>query len=230
MIQKSQENSKAIAVYNNEMKSFAQQYSVLARTNKEMSKLRHDWKQHLRMICGLVQGNNFDKLKIYVNGLSEIVENERTSYVGDPVIDIILSGFVQTAKQSGIEVDIVTDLKYTLEINPIDLCILISNSTDNAIEACRRMTTDSNREIWIGVKTDDKHLFYTIKNTFLGEIQRNGERILSVKEAPEEHGIGLQSIEKVVEKHNGYVTITANNGIFELLSVLDNTNITDYTM
>jgi sensor histidine kinase regulating citrate/malate metabolism len=225
---KAQENMRTIAVYNNQMNLFSQQYDALVRSNKEIINLRHDWQHHLDIIGGLIYDNETEKLKSYINNLTDIVENNHTTYIGEPVIDIILSGLVHSAKESGVEVDIITDMKFKLNITLTDLCILISNSVDNALEACEKMESEHDKKIWIGIKTDEHYLFYTIKNTYHGEILKISSRILSTKDKPEQHGIGLQSIERIVEKYDGHTVIAENNGIFEIICALENKQITEY--
>jgi sensor histidine kinase regulating citrate/malate metabolism len=166
-MQRSRDNAEAVAVYNSQLVFFSKEYDNLARINQEMRELKHDWKRHLDMIGSLVHSGDIAKQIEYIAELQTVLSRERMSYVGDPVVDILISGLLRRAEQSGIEVDITTNLPYPIMISPIDLCVLISNSTDNALEGCARIV-NGNKKIWISIKTTEVYIFYTIRNTYGG--------------------------------------------------------------
>jgi hypothetical protein len=220
-MQKSQENASAIEVYNSRLAAFSAEYEALAELNRETRALRHDWKHHLDVIDGLLSGGDEGKLKEYIAEIQRSLVTARISYTGDPVADIILSLFAAKAEREDVDVEIKPNLLKPIKINPIDLCVLISNTTDNAFEACLS-AADAERRIWISIKTNERYLVYTIKNTHRGELQKSGKHFLSGKRNFARRGIGLQSVGRITDKYSGHVTISAENGIFELISVMEN--------
>lgn len=220
-MQKAQESASAIEVYNSQLATFSGEYEALAESNRETRALRHDWKHHLDVIDGLLTGGDEDRLKKYISEIQRSLAPARISYTGDPVADIILSLFADKAKREHIDVEITPGLSRPIKIGPIDLCVLISNTTDNALEACLR-AADAERRIWIDIKTNERYLTYTVKNTYEGELQKSGERFLSGKRGFARPGIGLQSVERIADKYSGYVTFPSEDGVFELISVLEN--------
>jgi hypothetical protein len=226
--QQAQENARAVAVYNSQFDLFSKEYEAFTKSNQETQALKHDLARHLRVMDELVRGGDSVELKKYIDEMRVALDEKRTMYTGDTVGDILLSILVSKAKLEGINVDITTNLLCPIEISPVDLCVLISNSADNALEACARIN-DGDKNIWIHIKTDGIYLFYTIKNTYQGEVNKNGKRFLSSKTDSGLHGIGLQSIERIADKYFGHIYISDENGVFEIIAVLENKKLTDLT-
>jgi len=97
-----------------------------------------------------------------------------------------------------------------------DLCIILGNAIDNAIEAVQKVHIEQ-REIIIKMNVSEDVLFISIKNKYNGEIRKNEEDvIITSKQNSVHHGYGLQSIEKIVKKNNGNFVINYDGEYFKL--------------
>ena len=89
-----------------------------------------------------------------------------------------------------------------LNVDTADLCIILGNLLDNAIEAAEKC--EKEKRIRLKILYGNRNIRIEIANTFDGEIHRmeNGMYMTSKKDA-KRHGIGLQSVQKCIDKYKG---------------------------
>jgi sensor histidine kinase YesM len=165
-------------------------------------------------------------LREYVVSVSEIDEFTSARYTGNPAVDILFDVLCVKSARAGIDVDISVRMTNNIAINAADICVVISNAVDNAFEACERIA-EGERRIDISIATDDAYLFFSISNTAQGVLRRKSDRFLTSKDNSAMHGIGLQSIRRIIDKHSGHSNISVENGIFTLSCALKNEKSTD---
>ena len=105
-----------------------------------------------------------------------------------------------------------------LPILDTDLCILIGNSMENAIEACKKLPPER-RSIRFHMKKMAGNLIMTSDNSYDGSLMCEGERFLSTKRQGKQEGIGLRSIRSIAEKYRGELRIETKDDTF-MLSVM----------
>lgn len=101
-----------------------------------------------------------------------------------------------------------------------DLCIIVGNALDNAIDGTKDIEGAKKIEISMGVKQGN--FLLKVKNTFNPELikfDNNGKRLRTSKTDKSNHGMGIGLIEETALKYNGLMEITMNENIF-CLSVL----------
>jgi two-component system sensor histidine kinase AgrC len=146
----------------------------------------------------------------------------KTIDTGNPIIDAILNEKKTAADREKIRMDIEVIIPTVLKIEPIDICIIMGNALDNAIEACLKVE-EGNREIYFKMLLKDDHLLLTITNSTNGHyILKNG-RFQSTKVDPSKHCFGLLNIESVVKKNSGNLSIKYNQSTFTLNALIRNT-------
>jgi len=188
----------------------------------------HDWKNHLLSIKALSDSGDVDGLQEYVTGISDGDDLIFAKYTGNPAIDIIFNVLCVKAANVGISANISSHLAHDIAINTADICVVISNAVDNAYEACERVA-DNKRSIDIKIATDETYLFFSISNTIQEPPRRLNGRFLTSKADSLMHGIGLQSVKRIVDKHFGHFNVVVKDNIFTLSSVLKNVKITNHT-
>ena len=102
------------------------------------------------------------------------------------------------------------------EIEPTDLCVIFGNALDNAIEACQKIDLSTKKEINIQVKHFNHLICFNISNPVLTPPEINNNFITTTKSDHINHGMGLYSIKKSVEKYNGCLLIECTDNIFIL--------------
>ena len=196
-------------------------YNKLAESREVLSEVIHDFKNHLNCIYNLYKYEKKNELGNYINNLISITDTEKIIDTGNPVIDAVLSEKADIADKMGIKFERELYLPSNIEIKHTDLCIVLGNSLDNAIEACKRITDSSMpKEIKLYMNYRDKYMVIVVTNTCDKPPVKLGRFFKSSKPSPEIHGIGLQSIDRTVKKYNGNMVIKYDNNIFELEIVM----------
>ena len=89
-------------------------------------------------------------------------------------------------------------------VRDTDLIAMLGNMLDNAVSAAARKGKGASVRVWIFMQKDGKLCLMKVLNDFTGELKESGGRLLSTKEEPGLHGIGMESISKTAEKYNGF--------------------------
>ena len=126
----------------------------------------------------------------------------------------ILCHYLALAREEGIsDIDARCVLAQNCGIDDTDLCVLLGNLLDNAIEGCKTLPIEK-RKIKLRVSTHAGSLMLTVDNTFDGMLQYQDGEFLSRKRADGQRGIGLTSVAAVAEKYDGGLRCEQKNGWF----------------
>ena len=190
----------------------------------DMRELRHDIKNQLTTMSILLENGKYDKLKEYFSNLAVTV-SDKLSYIdcGNKEVSAILNMEMQKCKVNRIVLDCKVNVPPQLPFAPNDICSLLTNIIDNAMEACvRRESTQRPILFEMAVKQD--YLVVCCRN-FLGEMneEERGETLLlrSRKGDGNNHGLGHKIVEKTVKKYNGAVNYDIRKNEFIAQLMLD---------
>lgn len=173
---------------------------------------RHDLRHHLTVIQHYNNEGNKEKITEYLNDLLTSIPTEQSmNYCENQAVNAILIYFLSAYK----DIDIHTQLSIPNDLKNVkdnDLCIIMGNLLENAIEACNRIDDDRHKYININSRIQYDTLTITIDNSFNGSYKiENGIYMSSKRNEP---GIGISSVEKVVEKYNGSCRFEPKNNTF----------------
>lgn len=180
--------------------------------------LRHDLKNHLRALGGMLQSGNTDDALAYIQTMqSDLEDATYFAVTGNTAVDAILNEKLLTAQrqETNLRFDAVT-LKNT-KAKPMDLCIILSNALDNALEACRKLSDIQSRTVSLKIREESDFLLISVQNPVAQPPKKLGNSFLSDKKDRENHGIGLRSIRLTAEKYSGEVLAECENSVFTLL-------------
>lgn len=196
-------------------------YNKLAENREVLSEVIHDFKNHLNCIYNLYKYEKKNELGNYIENLISLTDIEKIVDTGNPIIDAVLSEKAGIAGKIGIEFRRELNLPSNIEIRHTDLCIVLGNALDNAIEACKRIADNSlNKEIRLSMNYRDKYMIIVVTNTCDKLPVKSGRFFQSSKPYPELHGLGLQSIERTVKKYNGNMVVKCDMNLFEIEIVM----------
>lgn len=171
-------------------------------TEIEIRKLYHDLKNY-----ALYLENSNDK--VTAKKLFEPIKRYQI-YVdtGDEFLDLLLSEKLECAIEKGIHVEFLLKLPKEQIMQSMDLCIIMGNAIDNAIEGAQDNKRE--KECYIEIRGKERENFYLIQivnsTTKIVEVLDN-EFIKTSKENKSMHGIGIISIKETLKKYNGQMTI-----------------------
>lgn len=187
-------------------KSTAQRESIeaLSAAYTQQRKLTHDFRAHLDTLSAMLAQQPFDidAIKSYVRSLQS-AQTSRILLVNThhSALDALLNQKALVARNRSIDVQFrVNDLS-AVKIDLVDLTVIISNTLDNAIEACEKLPVQD-RQIYIQVILDDNELFYAVRNRTL-PVDVSSDRLqVTTKENPSFHGNGLQNVQITLAKYH----------------------------
>jgi sensor histidine kinase regulating citrate/malate metabolism len=138
-----------------------------------------------------------------------------SNYAADSIIKYYMS--LAISKNIDFETDLT--IPETIGINSLDLCVILGNALENAVEACEKLNAARDKNIIVTSKIVKNHIVLVITNSYNGEIDTSGDVIKSAKSGPG-HGIGLSSIRQTVNKYNGNLDIKYTPDTFEVAIIM----------
>lgn len=202
--------------------SLWQNYNSLNEIYAGNSKLYHDLNNHLNVLYQLLDDEKTEEAKAYIKGISKpILGLSKTVWTGVDVVDVVINSKLQRMQELGIIGDINVEFPKDSDILPNDLCTILSNLLDNAMEAVVNLEND--KYISLTIRRVNYFLFIRVINP-CNEIKKfdifpdttKGNKLL--------HGWGLQSVSDTVRKYNGTIECINENGKFvaKLMLAFDN--------
>jgi len=181
--------------------------------------IKHDLKNHLVTIKAIAYEG--DKINDYINNILNLgnISNEYANS-GNSVIDSILNYKLQEAKKKDIEIEIDLKIPYQLNIQPYDIGVILGNLLDNAIEAASKNQND--KKIKVIIYFEKNNLSISITNTFNGILIIEGKKYKTTNKNKLNHGFGLLSVEKALEKYDGEMDISYTDSLFSVKVLMYN--------
>lgn len=165
---------------------------------------RHDIKNHLLVLGGLLKQEKNEEAYRYLSGLEDVTNAlSYPCHTGNVVVDTLLSSKFAIASQKGIDIICTANIPKVSRIEDIDWCIILSNGIDNVINASEEMEVEDR---YIHIYGKQKGNFYLL----------NIENRCKETQKTVQKGIGLWNIQAVVEKYEGTLDIEIANGVFKL--------------
>lgn len=182
--------------------------------NAEMVKAqRHDLRHQLAVIRSYSENEDKSMLISYLDTLiAEIPSEHGTIYCENIAVNAIVSHYAALAEKYGVELTIKLNIPEHIEqISDSNLCVILGNLFENAIEACSHMT-EGHKFIRLHSRLQYETLSITMDNSFDGKFIEKDGKLVSRKR--EEIGTGLTSVTSVAEKHGGGARFEADGLVF----------------
>ena len=184
---------------------FLNQYVEEAKTRYDETKsFRHDIRNHIAVVKNLLQSGKLEEAVSYMEDMEDMAE--KMSFpcsTNNPVVDILVGNKLGIAKSMGIDVDCSLLLPYPCSLRDIDICIILSNVLDNAIQAVKRLDAGMEKYVHVSGRIQGDFLMMEIENSFHGK-------------GAFKKGTGLSNVKKVAEKYGGAMSIETQGNKFVL--------------
>ncbi len=199
-------------------------YEELEQNQQTIRRLRHDMKNHLNIIGTFLRNKETDKAIQYLKDLNQEFTSNLRVYCPNGIVNAILNNKEQIALDANIQCNFQIDLAQSPNIEDVDLCSILGNTLDNAIEALRKMPEISKRSLAVKARYTDGFFSYEIKNAKVNEIAIDHGQFITDKTDKRSHGIGLRSVKNIVEKYGGEIDISYTKDTFTVtIMIQDNT-------
>lgn len=176
----------------------------------ENRRLIHDFRQHLRTLTGIARENGDQQVLDYLGQVSQITEDAASpllpSFCSNMALDAILRYYYNHALARHIAMDIHISLPDSLPLTDVELCTVLGNLLENAVEACERQVC-GNPAIYLASRENTHAWFLLVENSYNGHIKMKNGRFLSHKSSKPRPGIGLESARKIIENRGGTLDI-----------------------
>ena len=189
---------------------------IMRQSQEETRRQRHEMQHHLALLEGMLSQKQDDRAADYIQSLlAESASLPSDSYSDNMVLNAIAGYYLNAAKSEGVRVETDIRVKTELPLKDEELCILLTNLLENALEACRAMKQEQNRFISLAVFSDGEHLHIDCENStgVSVPIVVDGT-IPSAKSDTKSHGYGLPAMRRIVEKHFGTMNTACVDGRF----------------
>ncbi len=207
---------KRVAAYQDDLieKHFEEVQSIYDK----MRGWRHDYHNHIQALLALVGDD--ERTRDYLWKLNkDLTEVDTVVKTGNVTVDAILNSKLTLIKSKDIPVDAVAKVPDDLKISEIDLCAIIGNLLDNAIEAVLPLPPES-RFIRIYIGMLKSQLYISVTNSTASEPRKIGEKYVSTK--GEGRGVGLMRVDSIARRNGGTVNRQNESGVFATEVLLNN--------
>lgn len=192
-------------------KAYLKQLEMINQSKENLRSFRHDLKNHALSLKYYVDNHDREGASEYLDNIFKYI-NYSNEYArsGNSEIDSLINYIVDLAQKHNIKANVDLKIPEKLSINSFDLSIIIGNLLDNAIEAS---SIAEEKFINISIELDRNVLYISVSNSYDGNLKFKGSKLLSTKEH-ENHGLGLNTVLRSVEKHMGTMNIHHDNHVF----------------
>lgn len=232
-------NSLVYVLYVNMQKDHAKQleYSILQQAFKSQEKsveetkilyqsvrsIRHDLKQHFQVALTMLHSGKINEAVDYMEKYNDTVLDGISNKVfcDNDVVNYIINGKSKICSDRHIKIYIYIANEIP-EFSDLDLCVLLGNALDNAIEG---VSGEGSNEIYLELRNVDNFFMISVKNTIINSVLEDNPNLISTKNEKEVHGLGILSMKEVVQKYNGSIEFYESDNKFccdMLLDIPDN--------
>lgn len=137
---------------------------------------------------------------------------------GNDTLDMLIWETAERCAASDVRFVPVVDIGDVGAIAGFDLHAIVGNALENAVDAACRVSEREKREVRLKVRQVRGMLFVTVGNHFVGPLRRDGDRLLSTKDASDSspHGYGFENIRRAAENYGGSLAYAVDGDRFDL--------------
>ena len=207
----SKQIDKRIAAYQREL--IETHYREVDNMYRQIRGWRHDYRNHIQTMKVLAANGDMDAIKAYLDMLDTDLNTVDTVVkTGNAMADAILNSKISLAQSKGITVHCDAHIPVKLKMSELDLCCIIGNLVDNAIEASLSLRSDQ-RQIRVYMDMKGTQLYLSFTNfTSAKKLEKVGKLFRSTK--GDGHGFGLVRIDNIIQRLDGYLSRNSEDGAF----------------
>ncbi len=201
---------RQIAAYQNKL--LKNQVDEVHNMYLTMRGWRHDYHNRMQSVKAYLAMDSLDEARAYLDRLEQDLDDiDLLFHTGNINADAILNSKISLAIRKGIQVDYKATVPKELAVSDIDLCVVIGNLIDNAVEACEKVEPQHQFiRLYIGILR--RQLYISVSNATGEAVRKLDEEYITTKRG--NHGHGLKRINNIVNKYDGYINRKNEPGVF----------------
>ena len=202
---------KRLAAYQRELIEI--HYAEVENMYRQMRGWRHDYRSHIQTMKAHAAGADWEAVRAYLDMLeTDLATVDTVVKTGNPMADAILNSKISLARSKGISVQADASIPVALQISELDLCVILGNLFDNAIEASLPLPEEK-RLIRVYIDMKGPQLYISFTNFTAAGKQRKVSGLFQTTKG-DGHGFGLVRMDAIVERLGGYLTRNSEDGAF----------------
>lgn len=188
-------------------------YQGLQREEKQVRTLRHDLRNHLTVVQGLLETGDTTKTLDYLDQIAGSPALRGTKrFCENETANVVLASKSEEMARDGLDGDFAISLPRDLPIADTDLCALLGNALDNAMEAARQA---ADKHITVRCRAEKGLFMLRVENAVGAEVHPDLSTTKADKSA---HGFGLAGMREIAQRYGGSLDAQANESRFELVA------------
>ena len=202
---------KRLAAYQRDL--IETHYAEVENMYRTMRGWRHDYRSHIQTMKSFAASGDMDSIQNYLNMLdTDLSTVDTVIKTGNKMTDAIINSKISLAKARSIPVKADAHVPMALTVSELDLCIILGNLFDNAIEASLTLPEEERMiRLYMDIKGSQLYISLTNLTAQKKQTKQNG-RFLSTKGTG--HGFGLVRIDDIIERYGGYLSRNSEDGAF----------------
>lgn len=219
IIRKSEENER-YRLENEKFRMEKEYYENVMNDQEYVKAIKHDMKNTMISLQTCIKSGDYSHLNDILGRLNDELDRSDVIHTGNVTVDAVVNNKLHLHSDKKIDVTLEARLPEVINIDDLDICVLLGNAIDNAIEACDRL--DKDKFIDIKMKYDRRSLFISVVNSCNdAELVKSQGRYLSLKPSDQQiRGFGLKNIERIIKSYEGNLTIKNENNHFTIAMVI----------
>lgn len=204
-------------------------YKTLNKIYSTNAKTYHDFNNHITVLYQFLLNNEVDRALKYLDDLGTPIKTliEKT-WTSNEVIDVIINSKLEKMNEYGIHSNFNVEFPSNSDIQSQDICAILSNLLDNAIEACEKNKATSNKWINLTIRVINAMIVIKVENGIEVKPIIKNYNLLTSKADDKLHGWGIKSVKSAVEKYGGVINYTVSENKFKVVVTLNYNKSEEY--
>lgn len=208
----------SIKEYESNQQQFQYQ-SIYASNIKQqalaVNQMRHDMKHHMSILSVMLSERKYNEAEKYLSSYqNKVLPSEAHIDVQNPYLEALLNVKFTIAKQNDIQTYFMCQAELQA-YSDVEICSIIGNLLDNAIEACRKVA--DNREIKLSIIGNEERLMIVISNSVSEPVDTS---FRTSKSDVKNHGFGIKTVKSIIKQYDGDFYAYSENGMFNIQVIL----------
>lgn len=204
------------AIQQSRLEAIVANYRKSAEDTAIIRRMHHEIKHHMNALALYMQNEDYEGAQSYLDKLTDLSAGmSAAEYTPHPILNSILTEYEERARKAEISLSFNVTVPETIPIEDTDLCCLVTNLLDNALEGCAHMEA-SQRSIRMRIRLKGNFLFLSCENSCNSSLLHYaGRELVTTKtESVKSHGLGISIMKSIVSKYNGAFRTEASENRF----------------
>lgn len=185
------------------------------------AKLFHDFHNHIGVLRQLLSHQKLEAAIKYLDELqAPVQEMADTVWTGDETVDYLINSKAAAARQSGIAYKVQVEFPRHTNLQSADLCAVLGNLLDNAIEAAKQVPKQEERFVQLTIRRIHQMLVIKVENSYdTAPVEQDGA-LKTSKDETGLHGWGIKSAQAAADKYDGMIQTSYTSHLFQAVATL----------